>query len=96
MICKYTEAIVGNNMNIIRKKRLDRETILLAKLTEYSNLTIVQKIKNLEYYMLEFGCYTSENLSANFFKKIPEPDIQELLDNSMSLDYSFQEMVSSF
>ena len=62
-------------MNIIRKKQLNRET---AKLTEYSNLTIVQKIKNLGYYMLEFSCYTSENLSANFFKKIPEPDIQEL------------------
>ena len=78
MICKYTECMVGNNMNNIRQHRLNREEILLAKLAEYSNLTNVQKIKNLEYYMLEFGCYTSEKLSASFFKKILQPDIQEL------------------
>ena len=95
MICKYTECIVGNNMNNIRQHRLNREQNLLAKLAEYSNLTNVQKIKNLEYYMLEFGCYTSEKLSASFFEVL-EPDIQELFNNSMGPDYSFQEMISSF
>ena len=83
-------------MNYIRPIRLNREQTLLAKLTEYSNLSLEQKVQNLEYYMLEFGCYTSQKLSANYFDKILEPDIQELLNNSMDRDYSFQEMVSAF
>ena len=67
----------------------------LAKLTEYSSLSTDQKLLNLEYYALEFGCYTSEKLSADLFKKIPELDIQEILNDSLNPNLSFREMVSS-
>ena len=61
--------LVENNMNYIRQNRLNRGEILLAKVSEYTYLTTVQNIKNLEYYALEFGCYTSKTRSANCFKK---------------------------
>ena len=54
-----------------------------------------QKIINLEYYALEFGCYTSEKLSADFFNKSPELDIQEILNNSLNPNLSLKEMLSS-
>ena len=79
----------------MRRKRIEREKKLLAKLTEYSNLSTDQKIQNLEYYALEFGCYTSEKLSADFFNKSPELDIQEILNNSLNPNLSFKEMLSS-
>ena len=31
MICNYTECLVGNKMNPIRRKRIEREQFLLAK-----------------------------------------------------------------
>ena len=57
---------------------------MCQSLTDYCTyLTTVKNIKNLEYYALEFGCYTYKTRLAVFFsKKIPY--------------YSFQEMVSSF
>ena len=33
MICSYTECIVNNRMNKMRRKRIEREKKLLAKLT---------------------------------------------------------------
>ena len=68
MICRYTECIVGNRMNNIRRHRIEREKNLLAKLTEYSNLTTDQKIDNLEMFALQFGCYTSDRLSPDLKK----------------------------
>ena len=82
-------------MNNIRRHRIEREKNLLAKLTEYSNLTTDQKIDNLEMFALQFGCYTSDRLSPDFFKNIPEVDIQEILNDSMNPNLSFKEMVSS-
>ena len=48
-------------------------------LNQFNGLSTEQKIANLEYFLLEFGTYTSVKLSAAFFDKTPQPDIKDLL-----------------
>ena len=57
-------------------------------------ITTEQKLANLEYFLLEFGTYTSEKLSAAFFDKTPQPDIKDLLSNSFNTDFDLSELFS--
>ena len=46
----------------------------------------------IEFFMLEFGTYTSSKLSADFFEKTPQPDIKDILNNSLNIDFNLDEL----
>ena len=63
-------------------------------LNQFDGLSTEQKIANLEYFLLEFGRYTSVQLSAAFFDKTPQPDIRNLFSNSFNTDFDLSEWFS--
>ena len=93
-VALYTQKVVHNKMDLIKKCQRDREKNLLNMLNQFDSLTTEQKLANLEYFLLEFGTYTSEKLSAAFFDKTPQPDIKDLLSNSFNTDFDLSELFS--
>ena len=95
-ISLYTQNAVCNRMPKIKPKYLKRETKLIETLEIFENLSEEDQILNLEYFCIEFGCYTSDLDAANFgkeFQKVPEPDLQEILLNESASFLSFNEIL---
>ena len=68
-IVLYTQNVVGNKMNKIKPKYLNREKNLIEALESFENQSQEHQILNLEYYSIEFGCYTTE-FDAVYFGNI--------------------------
>ena len=93
-ITLYTQCVVNNRMPKIRLKYLNRETNLIKCLEAFENLSHEDQIINLEYYYIEFGCYTSELDAVSFgkeFQKVPEPDLDEIQEIESASFLSFNE-----
>ena len=54
-IVLYTQNVVGNKMNKIKPKYLNREKNLIEALESFENLSQEHQILNLGYYCIEFG-----------------------------------------
>ena len=68
-------------MSKIKPKYLKREKELIAALESFESLTHEDQILNLEYYCIEFGCYTSDLDAIDYekdFQKVPELDLKEI------------------
>ena len=93
-VALYIQKVVHDKMDLVKKCQRDREQYLIDRLNQFGSLNSEQKIANLEYFLLEFGTYTSEKLSAAFFDKTPQPDIKDLLSNSLNTDFDLSELFS--
>ena len=81
-ITQYTAKVVHNQMPKIKAKYLKRENDLKAKFEDFLRLSFPDQMKNLEYYCIAFGLYSS-NMEPADFGKVPDPDLNEL-QQSMS------------
>ena len=93
-VALYTKKVVHDKMDLVKKCHRDREKHLIDSLNQFDRLSTDQKIANMEYFLLEFGTYTSVKLSAAFFDKTPQPDIRDLLSNSFNTDFDLSELFS--
>ena len=68
---------------------------MIEALESFENLSQEDQILNLEYYCIEFRCYTSE-LDAVDFQKIPESDLEEIQDIESASFLSFRDVLSQW
>ena len=85
-------------MSKIKPKYLNREKNLIEALESFENLSHEDQINllNLEYYCIEFGCYTSDLDAVDFgkdFQKVPEPELDEIQEYESASFLSFREIL---
>ena len=83
-------------MSKIKPKYLKREKELIAALESFESLTHEDQILNLEYYCIEFGCYTSDLDAIDFgkdFQKVPGSHLEEIQEIESASFLSFREIL---
>ena len=83
-------------MSKIKPKYLKREKESIEALESFESLTHEDQILNIEYYCIEFGCYTSDLDAIDFgkdFQKVHEPDLEEIQEIESASFLSFREIL---
>ena len=69
---------------------------MIEALESFENLSHEDQILNVEYYCIEFGCYTSDLDAIDFgkdFQKVHEPELDEIQEYESASFLSFREIL---